>query len=74
MSYTCSDCELEADYNLLKQDVGRSCPECDTGEIVFKGYCRDCYDVMIISDTSETHRCSTCKTGHTFETILREPH
>lgn len=74
-NYTCVECELETEnYNLLKQDIGRKCPECGSGQIIFVGFCRDCYSKLTVYDTSDQHRCSNCKTGHPFKSILREPH
>lgn len=74
MSYTCSKCNLDGDYNLLKADIGRKCPECEYGKILFIGYCRDCHSKMTITEDKKNYRCSECKTGHRFRDILRKPH
>ena len=72
MTYICSECgELENEYNLLQVDIGRSCPECSDGELIFYGYCTECGDRLELTGDSDTVRCSNCKRGHSFKQLLR---
>lgn len=71
MTIECSEHDLENEYNLVQEDIGRDCPECNSGELVFKGKCPDCMENIAVDEIQSAYRCPNCSTPHTFKQLLR---